>query len=168
MRNETRCVKAGMMEASLGCRPHAYRRLHAGSVSDQQGFPVDAAGFTETQRAGKTSRGRVNDAVEMGIVEVETMDQHAIGEGRVPNRQADIAADHTASSLSAKGRSPRNSDIGETIGVGSQSTPQRIENQQLASMEYGLRNMVVGQVGTRPACGRAWPARRGLRQSQAR
>src|ERR1700676_5786336 len=102
MSDEAGCVKARMVEAALGSGAHANCSLHAGSVGNQERASVHAAGFTEGQRAGEARRSRVDDAGQMGIVEVEAVDQHAVRKRRVAYRQTDATADDAAGTRAAE------------------------------------------------------------------
>ena len=103
--------------------------------------------FAERQRAGQAGGGGVDDAVEMGIVEIEAVDQHAVGERRVAHRQANVAADHAAGSLAAQRRGAGDRDVGEVVGIGREAAAQRIEDQELGAMQHRRRNIFERQVG---------------------
>ena len=86
----------------------------------------------------------MNDAVQVRVVEVQAVDQHAIGERSVPYGQPDIASDDAAA-FGARRRADRglaerldtcHGRICEIVGIGGKTATQGVEDQQLGACQH--------------------------------
>ena len=84
-------------------------------------------------------RRRVNDRLDMGVVEIETVDEDTVGERTVPHREPQFAADHRAIAAFGKPRDAGERDRTEIIGVGGEPEPDAVEYQEFCAFTHGSR-----------------------------
>ena len=97
----------------------------------------------------------------MGIVEIQAVDQHAIDERGIADRQAVGAADNAAAADPAERGGAGQGGVREAVGVRGNAAAKRIENQELGPLQDGGRDVLEGEpagelaqgAGRRGCCG---------------
>ena len=95
--------------------------------------------------AGQARRGRVDDAGEMGVVEIEAVDQDAVGQRRIAHGEALRAADHRALPWATEGGDAGERALRVRIGVRGQPNAKRVEDEELGVVEHRARDVGEGQ-----------------------
>jgi hypothetical protein len=103
----------------------------------------------------------VDNAGQVGIVEIQAVDQHAVDERGVADRQAVGAADDAAPANPAERGGAGQGGVREAVGVRGNSAAKRIENQELGPLQDGGRDVLEGEpagelaqgAGRRSCCG---------------
>ena len=166
MRYHAGGVEAHVVEAALHGGADADRALHAGDVGRQH---VGAAGAPRLRHAegGRQARhGRMDDGGEMRVVEIEAVQQHAVDEGRIPQRQSLAMPDHGARAVAAERDRSRQRTLRERIAARREPHADGIEHQLERALAHRLRHVRQPQPGDelgKPAGGNRRRARPGLR-----
>jgi len=92
----------------------------------------------------------------MGIVEIQAVDQHAIDERGVADRQAVGAADNAAPADPAERGGAGQGGVREAVGVRGNAAAKRIENQELGPLQDGGRDVLEGEPAGELAQGAGW------------
>src|ERR1700674_3323889 len=79
----------------------------------------------------------MDDGGEMGVVEVEAMQQHAVYEGCIPERQPLAMPDHRARAFAAERGCAGQRALGKWKAAGCEPHADGIENEQARALAHG-------------------------------
>ena len=86
MRDQAGGVEANVVEDAARRGTDADRSLHAGDVRGQHVATACSTHFADAQCCGQAGDGRMQDAEEIAVVEIQPMQQHTVHQCRVAQR----------------------------------------------------------------------------------
>ena len=102
MRDHAGRMEADVVEAALDGSADADGALHPGDVGRQHVGAARALRLRDAEGGRQARHGRMDDGGEMRVVEVEAVQQHAVDEGRIAQRQPLAVPDHGARAVAAE------------------------------------------------------------------
>ena len=141
MRDDAGGVEAHVVEAALHGRADADGALHAGDVGRQHVGAAGALRLADAERGRQARDGRMDDGGEMRVVEVEAVQQHAVDEGRIPQRQPLAVPDHGAGALAAERDRAGQRTLRERIAARREPDADGVEHQLQRALAHRLRHV---------------------------
>ena len=137
--------------------------------------PLARCASADAERGRQARDGRMDDGGEMRVVEVEAMQQHAVDEGRIPQRQPLAVPDHGAGAVAAERPRAGQRALRERIAARREPDADGIEHQLQRALAHGLGHFRQPHAGhelgqpargnrrrVEPPCGSACELSRGV------
>jgi hypothetical protein len=143
MREEARRVKTEMVKRAFGRRCDAYDVFDAEYVGSQQVAPWPIELFTNAQRAYQCRHRRMQDSAQMRIIVVESVDQHAVHQHRIAQRQPFGHADDRAITVFRHAAYARENAVRKVVARRRERDANGVEYEILGALAHRARYRVV-------------------------
>src|SRR5260370_22043154 len=116
MRQNAGRMETNVMKSTADRDSQPDRGFHSRDIGRQQIRSGKLKVLRKRQRAWKRGRGRVDDGLDVGIVEIKTVNENAVGERAVSDRQFQRTSNHRAIAASRKFLDAAHGDRSKLMG----------------------------------------------------